>query len=315
MHNFRAASRFEAIPDWADERPTSQAELIHADELRCEPASMLCQLEAVGELLCFARNRHCIIGFAGCLPELQPSGPFLRGSSEEVCLCLDTASWRFASATHERAPSCGMLTGIEFFDDHHCALFRTALTPDSDRMAYQAITQAHYQRCLPPEEFDGWRRLAEMPRVGEAKHVLPSEELLAIDAWNTPLEAWGDTQVCDEMGFPGDFLLAYAVFSAVIEEGQSLVITVVGAFGQFSLPFQPAAIERVQRGWIYVGGEGRMLRFNTQAIANYWVGRYSDSGQNISYLEAVDAHGDLIFRLTSDHEHSFQYWQALARNR
>ncbi|WP_309383625.1 ChuX/HutX family heme-like substrate-binding protein [Cerasicoccus frondis] len=308
-----SADSKEAMPKHAGGSPC-QSELVHVCELYCAPEGILESASRVEPVLCFARNRHCILGYSGSLPVLQPQRGMLRGASSEASLVLHHDRWQYAFATHEQACDCGTLMGVEFFDEHRNAIFRVALTPDSDRLAMRDLTQTYHLRCLSPDEFGAYSRLAELQPIERAGHAAPADALVAADAWCAPFFAGNGCPVDYEMGFGGDDYLVSAVFAEVIEEKQDVMLSVVGGFGHICTPLRPHAMERIRDGWIFVGGEGRAMRLNTRSIAHYWIGLYRDQEQEFSYFEAVDVFGDLIFRLTSQNAQSYRYWQALARS-
>ncbi|WP_309397505.1 ChuX/HutX family heme-like substrate-binding protein [Cerasicoccus maritimus] len=290
----------------------TRSELLHVCELYCAPEGLLEAANTVGPVLCFARNRHCILGYSGSLPDLKIGGGFLRGLSADASMTLHFDRWRYAYMTHEQACDCGAMMGVEFFDENRNAIFRVALTPDSDRMAWRELTQTYHLRCVSGEEFGDWRRLAELQPMDQARHAAAADTLTQADVWSAPFYA-GRSSVEFEMGFDGDDYLATAVIAEAIEEEQEIVLTASGGFGCLGVPLKPCSLERIHDGWVFVGGEGRAMRLNTRAVAQYWIGLHRNGDQGFSYFEAVDVFGDLIFRLTSDNAQSYRYWQALAR--
>ena len=81
-------------------------------------------------------------------------------------------------------------------------------------------------------------------------------------------------------------------------------------YGRMSTSLTPHTVERLSIEWMYAGESGTALRLDLSAVGMYWVGQGVRDGQAFSYLEAVDAFGDLILRLSRPQ--SYRYWQGLA---
>ncbi|GHC08663.1 ChuX/HutX family heme-like substrate-binding protein [Cerasicoccus arenae] len=286
---------------------------VHVTELDFRLGHLLEELSRLGMLLIFVRNRHCISGIAGCMPSMFPTGKTFSGSTHEAHLHLNPDRWDHAYVIHEQDERKGAYIGIEFFDARHNALFRAALTPNSEGCEMQQITQQYYQRCVPVEEMAGWTRMAELSCPTTASHLQIDDNFIQKDPWSAPFDMATTPMVKYEAGFSGGTALARTILEEAKEEKQELILTVGGGFGRMNIPFSPSVVESVQRGWSFAGGNGGMLRLNPSAVATYWVGSYEDTDERYSYLEAVDCFGDLILRINSYNPDAYHYWCALAK--
>jgi len=310
--SFREDPSPECVPEQCPCCQGAPLELVHAAELEPQCAEILCELSRLGLLFCFARNRNCSVGVAGCMPPLSTGSGSLHGATSEMNVHFDIAEWKHVYVVHERISTKGNFLGLEFFDEHHNALYRAAMTPDSEARELQTIAHHYFRRCVRPEEVASWNRMAEMKPFDRVNHVQIREAFAQADRWSAPFA--GDTHrpLKQEMGFSGSHRLAHAVLAEAQEEGSELILTVAGGFGRVCTPIIPCFLEIAQRDWLYVGGEGRMLRLDPAAVASYWIGKFETDHDAFSYLEALDCYGDLILRISSGNTESYRYWQSLA---
>lgn len=287
-------------------------ELVYAAELNQDYSRLLPDLCQFGETICFARNLHCILGAAICLPDMTGKSGYFKGGNTCIDLHWDTTQWRYAYTVHEQHKDRGLFVGLEFYDKNHRALCRTFLTPDSEHRDYQQRVQEFIYRQIPDEEVAGWYRMGDLtPHFQTASHAI-SEHFLKQDPSSAPIASWQKDLAINEQGFPNHACLAYALLWDAMEQGQELALTTAGAFGRLSLPFAPKVVERGMNGWMYAGAPNRALRLNLSATGSYWIGLCYDGYEFCSYLEALDVYGDLILRITSADTDTYQYWQSLA---
>lgn len=313
MRNDPAKSR--EPKEQADEAcPHCRVEMIHAGELHCLPDEILAKANKVGPMLCYGRNRNAILGYSGPLPVMRPESGLLRGSSMDAYLTLDVNQWHRICIMQERSLHCGDLIGLEAFDAEQSALFRMAVAPDSEAEVWEELTRTFYRRDLDLEQVKNFGRIASLTSETHQHQSGPSVDLAHRELRCEPLSNRNGFAVDFEMGFTGGEFLARAIFSECLEEHQNVVVSIAGAFGYLSVSMQPRCLEAIQRGWLFIGGQGRALRLNAHAVMSYWIGYASLGDRDYSYLEALDCYGDLVFRLTSDNAQSYRYWQALARS-
>ncbi|MEO0795708.1 MAG: ChuX/HutX family heme-like substrate-binding protein [Verrucomicrobiota bacterium] len=301
-----------SVPEQCPCCKSTQLEVERACELQPQFNEILGDLSKLGLLLCFARNRSCSIGVAGCVPDLLTDKTSSAGCNYDMNLHLNTPAWQYAYSVHERNSNGGSFIGMEFFDKNHNGLFRIALTPDSEVQEFQNITRNYYRRPVSAEEIGTWRRMAELTPLNEANHTPISESFIQKDSWSAPLVSSERQETNDEMGFSGHLPLCRTALAEALNDNAELVLTVAGGFGRVCTTFAPKVLEDAQRGWLFAGGDGRMLRFNPCAVATYWIGKHETPKESYSYLEAVDCFGDLILRITSYNPDSHRNWQALA---
>ncbi|WOO41389.1 ChuX/HutX family heme-like substrate-binding protein [Rubellicoccus peritrichatus] len=291
-----------------------EPEAVYVAELHQDHARILPSLSELGETICFARNQHCILGASLCMPELEGNSGYFSGGNCDTDMHLDTTQWRYAYTVHEQHQNRGTFIGLEFFDAQHRALFRTFLTPDSEKQDFQALVHSFYRRTVHVDEMAGWHRMGELTRTGKNKYGSISSNFIKRDPWSAPLASWQNHTTPNEMGFSGELPLAHTLLLDASEENQELTITTTGSFGRMALSFAPQTVEKSQVGWLYAGAESRALRLNLSAVSSYWIGACSSENSIYSYLEAVDAFGDLILRITSANADSYRYWQSLAKS-
>ena len=290
-----------------------EPEAVYVAELHQDHARLLPGLAQLGETICFARNQHCILGASLCVPDLEGNSGYFSGGNYGVDLHLDTTQWRYAYTVHEEHQNRGLFIGLEFFDSRHQALFRTFLTPDSERSDFQTMVHRYYRRTVPIEEMAGWHRMGELTSAARNDYQPISDCFIRRDPWSAPLESWQNNTTPSEIGFSGELPLPYALLLDATEEDQNLTITITGSVGRMSLAFAPKVVESSKVGWLYAGAQNRALRLNLSAVSTYWIGACASGSDVYSYLEAVDAFGNLILRITSADSESYRYWQSLAK--
>lgn len=291
-----------------------EPEAVYIAELHQDHARLLPSLAQLGETIFFARNQHCILGASLCIPDLEGNSGYFIGGNYDTDLHLDTSQWRYAYTVHEEHQNRGLFIGLEFFDSQHRALFRTFLTPDSERRDFQALIHSFYRRTVHVHEMAAWHRMGELTSASENNYRAVSDSFIKKDPWSAPLASWQNHAAPTEMGFSGELLLPYALLFDAKEEAQDLTLTTVGSVGRMSLSFAPKVVERSKVGWLYAGAENRALRLNLSAVSTYWIGACTSGNDVYSYFEAVDAFGDLILRITSANSDSYLYWQSLAKS-
>ncbi|MEM8549725.1 MAG: ChuX/HutX family heme-like substrate-binding protein [Verrucomicrobiota bacterium] len=287
--------------------------LIYAAELNDEFTSLLPSLTQYGEMICFARNQHCILGASLCMPEINDQQGYFRGGNHQVDLHWDTHPWRYAYTVHEEHKDRGVFIGMEFYDADHRALCRTFLTPESEHLAYHRQIQNYVKRTVHEDELSSWYRMGDLTPEYQTAFNLISDSFTEMDRASGSIASWEEGLAMNEEGFSNDPSLAYRLLKEATENGQSFTLTTSGAFGRLSLPFTPRITELGANGWMYAGGVSRALRLNLNAVYSYWIGVCFDGCDYCSYVEAVDAYGDLILRITSTNFELYQEWQELAR--
>ncbi|MBC2596179.1 hypothetical protein H5P28_18070 [Ruficoccus amylovorans] len=288
-----------------------QPEAVYVAELQRDYAGILPELCSLGEMICFARNRHCILGGLIALPDLRGDGPTFTGTTPRSDFHLDTTQWSHAYTVHERHKSCGTFIGLEFYDANHRALFRTCVSPGSEQRDLQGLVHNFHRRGVPLEEMAAWHRMGRLTPAHTALHAGVTDRFARADLPSTPFDATR-VPIKNEAGFDGSLPLANAILADAQEEAQELGVTVSGGFGRMSLAFTPYMLENISESWLYAGEPGYALRLDLSAVNTYWIGSYEADGHHFSYLEAVDAFGGLITRICSANPDSHRYWRSLA---
>ncbi|MDP0495546.1 MAG: ChuX/HutX family heme-like substrate-binding protein [Verrucomicrobiota bacterium JB024] len=288
-----------------------QPEAVYVAELHREFDSLLPELSRLGELNCFARNPACILGSCLAMPDLWGGDGRFAGSTARADFHLDTRQWRHAYLVHEHHRTRGTFMGLEFFDRHHQALFRTFLSPDSEQRELQSLINHYYRRSVPLDEMSGWHRMGRLDPAQPSADSGVDAVFATTDPLSIPFDGEQPRRL-EEYGFDGALPLVEIALSAAQEEAQELGVTVAGSFGRMSVAFTPHTVERLSPQWLYAGESGYALRLNLSAVALYWLGSCELDGQRFSYLEATNAHGELIVRLSSPHPDTHRTWQALA---
>lgn len=287
-----------------------QPEITYVAELQPDFAGILPELSTLGELLCFGRNQHCILGHNLALPDLRRFDNRYTGSTSCVDFHLDATTWEHAYYVREHHHQRGTFTGLEFYDASHRALFRVAQTPDSEPRELTQMLDRFFHRNVPLDELGAWRRMGNLTADAQYTEACRAE-FLASDTLSRPIDSTR-LHALNERGYDGSLPLAYAILLDAIEEEQELAITVSGSFGRMSATLSPAVAQQISPSWIYVGGLGQSLRLNLAAVHSYWVGSCGLDHNAFSYLEALNAYGELIFRIGSASPESSRYWQSLA---
>ncbi len=289
-----------------------QPKYAYAAELAQDYTRLLPELSQFGEMICFVRNQHCILGSSLCLPDMEHIGPYYRGSNQYADIRWDTSQWDHTYTVHETHVDDRLMVGMESFDQHHRALCRIFLAPDSEVYRYRQCLQAHVVRDVPEAELASWYRVGDLRTQYRQTPQLATEYSLKQDPAGAAIPSWEEGISLQEQGYPSSDAFWAKLFRDAVEAQSQLILTVAGKFGRMSMPFYPSMSERNPKSWLYVGGSSQAMHLYLPTVTSIWIGMHFDGYSYCSYVEALDAFGNLALRVTSTDTAQFRHWQRLA---
>jgi putative hemin transport protein len=269
--------------------------------VRIEPdfADILRAMPAVGEIMALTRNEHCVHEKHGRFGNVSIGPGHGLVLNHDIDLRLFMSHWRYGFVVREEVAS-GLRTSLQVFDIDGVAVHKIYLTKESDRAAFDALTER-----FRAKEQDAGLVIAALPK---RRPDWPDGQI-DVATFHKHWRALQDTH--DFFGLLQEFGVsraqamrlaepefAYRVEPAALRrmleaasESQTPIMCFVGNPGCIQIHTGPVRTLKVMGPWFNILDPGFNLHLREDAIQQAWVVRKPTRDGVVTSLELFDEDG------------------------
>ncbi|MGC4060330.1 MAG: ChuX/HutX family heme-like substrate-binding protein [Aquabacterium sp.] len=275
----------------------------------CWP-DIIAALPQLGDVMALTRNEHCVHEKIGTYDNVSAQGP--QGQEiglalgKDIDLRLFYGRWAHGFAVQERLHDDQWQRSLQFFDAHGTAIHKVFLKPQSNLVAYAALTERFGSpdatvgiEALPPqpaqpEKPDGDIDVAGFQQAWTA--LRDTHEFFGM------LRRFGVSRTQALRLAPQDYAhplspaSAFELLNRAAQQGVSIMVF-VGNPGLIQIHTGPVKRIEVMGPWVNVLDEGFNLHLREDRIASAWLVKKPTVDGLVHSLELFDAQGETIAML------------------